>query len=90
MGPLACRSRVRVRPRSVLSGAQRGSAKEANSLLHYILPLPLPPCCSNSPLSQFVATAEQHEMPAGIDGLVVAAQVALEIGLMGGRGAAWD
>ena len=79
-----------MRPRSVLSGAQRGSAKEANSPLHYILPLPLPLCYSNSPQSHFVAIAELHEMPAGIDGLVVAAQVALEISGMEGKGAAWD
>ena len=67
----------------MLSGAHRGSTKAANSPLHYILPLP--PCCSNSPLSHFVATAEQHEMPAGIDGLVVTARLALEIRLLEGK-----
>ena len=76
-----------MQPLCVPSEAHRGSAKEANSPLHYILPHPLPPCCSNSPLSHFVATAEQHEMLAGIDGLVVTAQVALEIRLLEGKGA---
>ena len=69
----------------MLSRAHRGSAEAANSPLHYILPRLLPPCCSNSPLSHFVATAERLEMLAGIDGLVVLAQMALEIRLLEGK-----
>ena len=69
----------------MLSGAHRGSTEAADSPLHYARPLPLRPCCSNSPLSHFVATAEQHEMPAGIDGLVVTARLALEIRLLEGK-----
>ena len=90
MGSAARRSRGRAQPQSVRAEAHRGSAQAAYSPLHYARPLPLRPCCSNSPLSRFVAAAEQHEMLAGIDGLVVTAQMALEIRLLEGKEAVWD